>query len=129
MRILYWLLGAAGVAAATVYVVNRGKQDRIAQDFLLALRQGPIEIREKASAIVAPGQRAIVFKGEVGGRPFDFRAEAAASNTRWIFILEWAGVGRFAQTWNPMRGEREQPMQTAYLILLRHATASRGAPN
>lgn len=129
MRIFYWLLGAAATAAATAYVVRRGRKDRIAKDFLDALRQGPVVIHADQTAIIAPGQRAVIFKGEAGGRAFGFAAKADASSTRWIFALDWVGVGRIAHSWNPISGEPDHPLQTAYLILLRLTTKSRGAPN
>jgi len=128
MRIIYWLLGAAAVAGAA-YVVSRGKRQGIARDFLEALRQGPVTIHADEPHIIAPGQRAEVFRGEAYGRPFAFVAKVDASGTHWTFLLAWAGAGRFIETWNSLRGGSTHPLQAAYLLLRRQASKPNGAPN
>lgn len=128
MRILYWLLGAAATAAAGAYVVNRGLQGRIAKDFLDALRRGPVSIHADEPSIIASGLRAESFRGEAAGRPFAFIAKVDVSGTRWTFALDWSGAGRFIQTWNTLSGESEHPLQSAYLLLRRHASKAGNSP-
>lgn len=126
MRIILWLLGAVAAVAAAAYVVSRSKRKSIARDFLDALRQGPVVIEVDEPHIVAPGQRAEVFRGEAGGRSFAFVAKIDASGTKWTFALAWSGAGRFLETWSPLSGESEHPLQAAYTILRRHAAKSHG---
>jgi hypothetical protein len=129
MRILYWLLGAAAASAGAAYVVNRGRQGRIAQEFLEALRQGPIKIHADEPSIIAAGLRAEVFRGEIAGRPFSFVARVDATGTRWTFALVWSDAGSFIQSMVGLPGESDHPLQAAYQILRRHTSESNGVSN
>lgn len=132
MRIIYWLLGAAAAAAAasgTAYIVNRDKKGRKSQDFLEALRQGPVKILAYEPSIIAGGFRAEVFRGEMAGRPFSFVARVDASGTRWTFALVASDGGSFIQAVSSLPGESEHPLLAAYQILRRHSSVPNDTAN
>ena len=121
MRALFWIIGALASAAGGAYFVNRRAQRRLSEQFLAALREGPVVVKAYEPSIVASGIRAEAFLGQAAGSPFEFAGQTDISGTKWRFGLIWRG-SRIVTDWNPLTGQDEHPLKQAYDILRRRSS-------
>lgn len=128
MRALYWLLGAAVGIAGGALVLDRRAKRRIFDEFLAAVRGGRFGSLSYQPAIIPPGLRVALFRGELDGKPFIFVAKADASGTRWVYALIWADA-KLGASWNPLTGEADHPLSQAYVLLRRRVSKDDGLSN